>query len=135
MGGTALDLAEAELCYAPQFGAAKDPVNLAGMLAQNVMRGDMPLADWKRLGSTPALVVDVREPDEFAKGHVEGARNLPLSQLRGRVDEVPRDREVWLYCAVGQRAYFAQRLLRQRGVDAKNFSGGYATWLALHDTA
>jgi NADPH-dependent 2,4-dienoyl-CoA reductase/sulfur reductase-like enzyme/rhodanese-related sulfurtransferase len=131
LGGTVHDLAEAELCYAPQYGAAKDPVNVAGMMAQNALRGDMPLADWKQLGSTPAHLVDVREPDEFANGHLEGATNLPLSQLRRRVEEVPRDREVWVYCAAGQRAYFAQRLLRQRGIDAKNLSGGYATWLEL----
>jgi NADPH-dependent 2,4-dienoyl-CoA reductase/sulfur reductase-like enzyme/rhodanese-related sulfurtransferase len=131
LGGTVHDLAEAELCYAPQYGAAKDPVNVAGMMAQNVLRGDMPLADWKGARSTSALLLDVRETDEFAQGHLEGARNLPLSQLRNRVEEVPRDREVWVYCAAGQRAYFAQRLLRQRGIDAKNLSGGYATWLAL----
>jgi rhodanese-related sulfurtransferase len=135
LGGTVHDLAEAELGYAPQYGAAKDPVNVAGMLAQNVLRGDMPLADWKEVGSTPALLLDVREADEFAKGHLEGAQNLPLSQLRKRVDELPHDREVWVYCAVGQRAYFAQRLLRQRGIDAKNLSGGYATWLALASAA
>jgi NADPH-dependent 2,4-dienoyl-CoA reductase/sulfur reductase-like enzyme/rhodanese-related sulfurtransferase len=133
MGGTVYDLAEAELCYAPQYGAAKDPVNVAGMMASNALRGDMPLADWNALRATTALLLDVREPDEYAKGHLEGATNVPLSQLRRRVDEVPRDREVWVYCAAGQRAYFAQRLLRQRGVDAKNLSGGYTTWLAFRD--
>jgi len=133
MGGTVHDLAEAELCYAPQYGAAKDPVNVAGMMAGNALSGDMPLADWGALRATTAHLLDVREPDEFAKGHIEGATNLPLSELRRRVDEVPRDREVWVYCAAGQRAYFAQRLLRQRGVDAKNLSGGYATWLSLCD--
>ena len=75
----------------------------------------MPLADWKGLGSTKAYLLDVREPDEFARGHLEGATNVPLTQLRKRIGEVPRDREVWVYCAAGQRAYFAQRLLRQRG--------------------
>jgi NADPH-dependent 2,4-dienoyl-CoA reductase/sulfur reductase-like enzyme/rhodanese-related sulfurtransferase len=133
MGGTVHDLAEAELCYAPQYGAAKDPVNVAGMMAGNALRGDMPLADWRAVGVAPATLLDVREPDEFAKGHLEGAVNLPLSELRKRVDEVPRDGEVWVYCAAGQRAYFAQRLLRQRGIDAVNLSGGYATWLALKE--
>lgn len=133
MGGTVHDMAEAELCYAPQYGAAKDPVNVAGMMAGNALRGDMPLADWGALRSTTALLLDVREPDEFAQGHLGGAVNIPLSQLRKRVDEVPRDREVWVYCAAGQRAYFAQRLLRQRGVDASNLSGGYTTWLALRE--
>jgi NADPH-dependent 2,4-dienoyl-CoA reductase/sulfur reductase-like enzyme/rhodanese-related sulfurtransferase len=133
MGGTVHDLAEAELCYAPQYGAAKDPVNVAGMMAGNALRGDMPLADWSALPSTSAYLLDVREPDEFASGHLQGATNLPLSQLRKRVDEVPRDRQVWVYCAAGQRGYFAQRLLRQRGVDALNLSGGYTTWKALRD--
>lgn len=135
MRGTVHDLAEAELCYAPQYGSAKDPVNVAGMMAANALRGDMPLADWSALGSTKASLLDVREPDEFANGHIEGATNLPLSQLRRREAEVPRDREVWVYCAAGQRAYFAQRLLRQRGVDARNLSGGYTTWKALHDAS
>jgi rhodanese-related sulfurtransferase len=127
------DLAQAELCYAPQYGSAKDPVNVAGMMAANALHGDMPLADWKDLGSSAAYLLDVREPDEFAAGHIAGATNVPLSQLRNRVTEVPRDRQVWVYCAAGQRAYFAQRLLRQRGVDARNLSGGYTTWQALHD--
>jgi NADPH-dependent 2,4-dienoyl-CoA reductase/sulfur reductase-like enzyme/rhodanese-related sulfurtransferase len=131
LGGTVQDLAQAELCYAPQYGAAKDPVNVAGMIASNALSGDMPLADWKALASTTAYLLDVREPDEFARGHLEGATNLPLSQLRRRIDEVPKGREVWVHCAAGQRAYFAQRLLRQRGVEALNLSGGYTTWVAL----
>lgn len=133
MRGTVDDLAEAELCYAPQFGTAKDPVNVAGMMAANARSGDMPLADWALLASTKALLVDVREPEEFERGHLEGALNVPLSLLRKRVEELPRGRELWLYCAAGQRAYFAQRLLLQRGFDAKNLSGGYTTWRSLKD--
>jgi NADPH-dependent 2,4-dienoyl-CoA reductase/sulfur reductase-like enzyme/rhodanese-related sulfurtransferase len=135
LGGTVDDLAEAELCYAPQFGAAKDPVNLAGMMAQNALRGDMPLADWSQVGSPEVQLVDVREPDEYARGHIAGAINLPLSQLRRRLDELPRGRPLWLYCAAGQRAYFALRLLRQRGFEARNLSGGYATWQARRAAA
>jgi rhodanese-related sulfurtransferase len=133
MGGTVDDLAEAELCYAPQYGAAKDPVNVAGMMAGNALRGDMPLADWEKVRSGNVVVLDVRESGEFEQGHIEGAINLPLSELRRRLDEVPRGRELYLYCAAGQRAYFAQRLLLQEGFDAKNLSGGYATWTALRD--
>jgi rhodanese-related sulfurtransferase len=125
------DLAEAELCYAPQYGAAKDPVNIAGMMAANVLSGDMPVADWGRLGSRDVALLDVREPDEFAGGHIEGAINVPLSQLRRRIEDIPKGVEILVYCAAGQRAYFAQRLLRQLGFDAKNLSGGYATWIAL----
>jgi rhodanese-related sulfurtransferase len=133
MGGTVHDLAEAELCYAPQFGAAKDPVNIAGMMAVNALQGDMPLADWMDLPITEAAIIDVREQAEYASGHIERAINLPLSELRQRLDEVPRGRPLWLYCAAGQRAYFAQRLLLQRGFDARNLCGGFATYQALRE--
>jgi rhodanese-related sulfurtransferase len=128
--GTVYDLAEVELCYAPQYGAAKDPVNLAGMIACNVLDGDMPLAAWERLGAGDAVVLDVREPVEIAKGGLPGALNVPLSQLRRRFGELPRDRELQVCCGVGQRAYYAVRFLRQNGYDAKNLSGGYATYAA-----
>lgn len=129
--GTVHDLAEAELCYAPQFGAAKDPVNLAGMLAENVLNGDMPVADWLEIDRTDALLLDVREADEFARGHLPKAINLPLSQLRSRFVELPKDREIWVCCAVGQRAYFATRFLTQHGYRALNLSGGYTTYEAI----
>ena len=131
LGGTVHDLAAAELCYAPQYGAAKDPVNLAGMIAQNVLGGDMPLADWGQLGRTEALLVDVREPEEFAADHVAGAVNLPLSRLRDRYVELPADRDIWLVCGVGQRAYYATRFLAQHGYRVRNLSGGFATYRAF----
>jgi len=127
-GASVFDLEEAELCYAPQFGAAKDPVNMAGMIASNVLRGDSAMADWESLSSTKALVVDVREAEEFSAGHIPGAINLPLPQLRSRLNELPRDREIWVNCVVGQRAYYALRLLRQRGFTVKNLSGGFTTY-------
>jgi len=129
--GTVHDLAAAELCYAPQFGAAKDPVNLAGMLAENVLNGDMPVAEWAELGSTDALLLDVREADEFGAGHIPKAINLPFSQLRSRYGELPKDRDIWVCCAVGQRAYFAARFLTQHGYRSLNLSGGYTTYDAL----
>jgi NADPH-dependent 2,4-dienoyl-CoA reductase/sulfur reductase-like enzyme/rhodanese-related sulfurtransferase len=132
-GGTVHDLAEAELCYAPQYGAAKDPVNLAGMIAENVLDGDMPLADWRHIGDTDALILDVREPDEFAAGHLPRAVNLPLSQLRRRVAELPREREIWISCGVGQRAYYATRFLAQHGYRARNLSGGFTTYEAMKE--
>lgn len=130
-GGTVHDLAEVELCYAPQFGAAKDPVNVAGMIAANVLNGDMPLADWQELERTAALVLDVREPTEFDAGHIPGAVNIPLSQLRLRYEDLPQDREIWTSCGVGQRAYYATRFLLQHGYRARNLSGGYTTYQTL----
>lgn len=125
--GTVFDLEESELSYAPQFGGAKDPVNYAGMIAANSLRGDHPLADWKELLPGSAMLVDVRDPDEFEEGHLPGAVNLPLNELRARLDELPRDRELWLYCRVGQRGYYATRLLLQHGFRAKNLPGGILT--------
>ncbi|HSP96182.1 MAG TPA: FAD-dependent oxidoreductase [Candidatus Dormibacteraeota bacterium] len=130
LGGTVRDLAEAELCYAPQFGGAKDPVNLAGMIAVNHLDGLMPLADWYALDAGKTLI-DVREPDEFNAGHIPGARNLPLSQLRDRFRELSSERALTLYCGVGQRAYYATRFLTQHGYQAANLSGGYTTYKAL----
>jgi rhodanese-related sulfurtransferase len=130
MGGTVFDLAEAELCYAPQYGAAKDPVNVCGMIAANVVRGDVELADWRSLGNTTALILDVRDPAEFEQGAIEGAINIPLGQLRERVEELPRNREIWINCGVGQRAYYACRLLTQRGFKPRNLSGGYESYRA-----
>lgn len=131
MGATVFDLEESELCYAPQFGAAKDPVNLAGMIAGNVVRGDLPVADWsKAMTDLPegVAIIDVRRPPEVARGSVEGATNIPLEELRGRLEEIPEDKEVWLYCQVGQRAYYGTRALLQHGRRAKNLSGGYTTY-------
>ena len=125
---TVYDLEEAELCYAPQFGAAKDPVNMAGMIAGNVLRGDLPLAGWESLLQTAATIVDVREASEFAAGHIEGATNVPLAQLRDRLNELPRTGELWLYCGVGQRSYYATRLLLQNGFKVRNLPGGFQTY-------
>jgi rhodanese-related sulfurtransferase len=135
MEGTVFDLEEAELCYAPQFGAAKDPVNLAGMVAGNVLRGDHPLAQWSELAPDGVFLVDVRAPGEFKEGSVPGAVNIPLEELRGRLDELPEDREVWLYCAAGQRAYYATRALLQRGHLVRNLTGGFETYLAVKAAA
>ena len=122
MGATIYDLEEAELCYAPQFGSAKDPVNFAGMIAADVLRGDMPLAHWT--GTKDALLLDVREPVELAVESVPGAVHIPLPQLRARLGELPRDREIHVICRSGGRAYFATRILLQNGFKARTLSGG-----------
>ena len=129
-GSTVFDLEEAELCYAPQFGTAKDPVNMAGMIAANVVRGDAPVAHWKDAVGSQAFILDVREPGEFKMGHVERAVNIPLNSLRPRMNELPRDREILVYCAVGQRAYYATRALRLHGFNARNISGGMRSYNA-----
>ncbi|MDH4068032.1 MAG: FAD-dependent oxidoreductase [Dehalococcoidia bacterium] len=127
-GATVFDLEEAELCYTPQFGAAKDPVNIAGMIAANALRGDAPVAHWADVRPLQSYVLDVREPDEFDLDHVEGASNIPLHSIRGRMSELPRDREILVYCAAGQRSYYASRVLRLNGFPAKNISGGMKTY-------
>jgi len=130
-GATVFDLEQAELCYAPQFGAAKDPVNLAGMIAANVLRGDHPIGHWRDIDPADVWLLDVREPKEFRKGHVDGAVNIPLGELRERLGEIPDDRDIWVYCGVGQRAYYATRTLMQRGHSVRNLSGGIQTGQAV----
>jgi NADPH-dependent 2,4-dienoyl-CoA reductase/sulfur reductase-like enzyme/rhodanese-related sulfurtransferase len=122
MGATIYDLEEAELCYAPPFGSAKDPVDFAGMVAADVLRGDMPLTHWK--DAQTGFLLDVREPIEQAVEKVPEAFNIPLGQLRTRLGELPRDREIHVICRSGQRAYYATRILVQNGFNAKVLSGG-----------
>ena len=122
MGATVYDLEEAELCYAPPFGSAKDPVNFAGMVAADILRGDMPISHWDSAGG--AFVLDVREKVELAVEQVPDAVNIPLGELRSRLEELPRDREILTVCRSGQRAYYAARILVQNGFDARVVSGG-----------
>lgn len=122
MGATVYDLEEAELCYAPPFGSAKDPVNFAGMVPADVLRGDMPLCHWDSLGD--GFLLDVRNPPELAVESVPGAFNIPLPELRARLEELPRDREILIICRSAQRAYYATRILLQNGFKARNISGG-----------
>jgi NADPH-dependent 2,4-dienoyl-CoA reductase/sulfur reductase-like enzyme/rhodanese-related sulfurtransferase len=130
---TVFDLEEAELCYSPQFGSAKDPVNLAGLIAANVMRGDARIVQWEDINRRKALILDVREPLEFEADHLEGAVNIPLGDLRERMGALPRDREILTYCTVGQRSYYAARALAQHGFDVKNISGGFKLFLLRED--
>ncbi len=122
MDATIYDLEESELCYAPQFGSAKDPLNFAGMVAADILRGDMPISHWN--SARRGFLLDVREPMELAVEKVPEALNIPLGQLRARLDELPRDREIHVVCRSGQRAYYATRILLQNGFKAKNVSGG-----------
>ncbi|MFO0880129.1 MAG: FAD-dependent oxidoreductase [Gemmataceae bacterium] len=133
-GGTIDDLAELELTYAPPFGSAKDPVNLAGMAAQNVRAGDVVPAQWHEVNDLlkqGAALLDVREPAEYDRGALPGALHIPLGQLRGRLAEVDRGREWLVYCASGQRSYNACRVLAQHGYRCRNLTGAYRTWSAM----
>ena len=122
MGATVYDLEESELCYAPQFGSAKDPVNFAGMVAADILRGDMPISHWDSGGE--GFLLDVREPAELAVESEPRAVNIPLGQLRSRLDELPRDQEILVICRSGGRAYYATRMLLQRGFRARTLAGG-----------
>jgi NADPH-dependent 2,4-dienoyl-CoA reductase/sulfur reductase-like enzyme/rhodanese-related sulfurtransferase len=122
MRATIYDLEEAELCYAPQFGSAKDPVNFAGMVAADILRGDMPLVHWD--ATEGGFLLDVREPVELVVESVPGAVNIPMGQLRARLAELPRDREIYVICRSAQRAYYSTRILLQNGFKARNISGG-----------
>lgn len=133
-GGLAASrLAELELAYAPQFGAAKDPVNMLGHLADNIHTGVAQTIQWHEVESaiaSGATLIDVRTSDEFERGSIPGAVCIPVDELRERLDEVPSG-PLLVTCGVGVRAHTAVRILRQRGWDdVRNLSGGYATWLA-----
>ncbi len=135
-GMTVYDLEEVELCYAPQYGHAKDPVNMAGFVASGVIRGDQPILHLASLqADNKPFLLDVRAESEFANGHIPGAINIPLEQLRERTDELPSDRPIATYCMVGQRGYMATRLLNQHGFDAANLSGGYRLWSSVSEAS
>jgi rhodanese-related sulfurtransferase len=122
MSATVYHLEVAELCYAPPFGSAKDPVNFAGMVAADVLRGDMPLSHWDTAKN--GFLLDVRESFEIEAESVPGSLNIPIGQLRARLGELPRDREIHVIGRSGQRAYIATRMLLQNGFKAKTVSGG-----------
>ena len=130
-GRTAPELAELELAYAPPFNSAKDPVNFLGMIAQNILDGTTHPAYADALPAD-ALILDVREEAEYQAGAIPGAVNLPLGQLRSRLNELDRSREVIVHCQVGLRGYLAERILRQNGFSVRNLSGGYLTWNYTH---
>ncbi len=123
MGCTIYDLEEAELCYAPPFGTGKDPVNFAGMIAANILRGDMPVCHWDYTENDNTFLVDVRNPPEVEADPVPGATNIPLPQIRTRLAEFPRDKEILVFCRSAQRSYYATRILMQNGFKVKNISG------------
>ena len=136
MGATVFDLEQAELCYAPQYGAAKDPVNMAGFVAANAIRGDAPVVHWPQVmevlekgeSEQGPVVLDARPKAAWERGNVPGVKNIPLPELRERLGEIPKDRPVWVHCMVGQTSHNATRVMRENGFDASNISGGFTSY-------
>lgn len=132
MGGTVADLAEFEQAYAPPFSSAKDPVNMLGFIAENTIGGYSKTVTWRdidALRENGAFQLDVRSREEFALGAMSGAYNIPHTELRNRLSEVPRGKTVVINCAIGLRGYLAERVLRQNAfTDVVNLTGGYKTW-------
>ncbi len=130
-GGTVYDLMETEHAYAPPFSSAKDPIAIAGYVASNIVGGAMPAISWRELleKKEQVVLVDTRTAEEFSFGTIPGALNIPLDEMRERLAEIPADKPVVLFCAVGLRGYLAQRILMGRGYrDVRNLMGGYKTF-------
>jgi len=132
-GLTVYDLEELELSYAPPYGSAKDPVNYAGFVASNVLRGDAQICHTEDMiePREDQVILDVRKAFEVATGIIPGAVHIPLDELRDRIGELPKDKEVLAYCAVGLRGYLACRILAQRGFACRNLTGGIKTYAAV----
>jgi len=131
-GATIFDLKELELAYAPPYSSAKDPVNMIGFTAENIINGDMPVINWdemENLDLKKTIILDVREPIERELGYIEGSINIPVNELRDRLKELDKNKLIVVYCAIGLRGYIAIRVLLQNGFkNVKNFSGGYTTY-------
>ncbi|WP_302566541.1 DsrE/DsrF/DrsH-like family protein [Alistipes indistinctus] len=131
-GGTVYDLQKIEHTYAPPFSSAKDPIAIAGYVAGNIISGAMPVVTWRQISEadrTDTLFLDVRTREEFTFGAIPGAVNIPLDELRGRIDELPHDKDIYIYCAIGLRGYLALKILMGHGFNrVKNLSGGYKTY-------
>ena len=134
---TVEDISELDLAYAPPYSSANDPVNMAAFVAMNDISGFSPLmtADEAAARYTPesGIILDVRNPGEYEKGHVAGSVNIPVDELRGRIGELQRDKEIFVHCAVGFRAHLAVRVLKENGfTPVWNITGGYASMKAVN---
>lgn len=131
-GGTIYDLQEVEHAYAPPYSSAKDPVNMAGFVAENILKGRINVIHWNEIADwdrKEVLIIDTRTQDEYNFGHIAGAINIPVDELRGRLSDIPKEKTIILYCAVGLRGYIAGRILKQHGYEkVYNLSGGYKTY-------
>ncbi len=127
-GMTVFDLQELELAYAPPFSSAKDPVNMLAYAASNIVRKDIEVVHWPEVAELVeggAFLIDARTPQEYQHGAVTNAHNIPVDEIRDRLDEIPPDQEILVYCGQGLRSYIVNRILLQKGYDVKNISGGY----------
>lgn len=134
--GTVHDLTELEHAYAPPFSSAKDPVNMTGFVAENILFDRLKVIDCSKLAEVghEAILVDVRTSAEFGSGTIDGAVNIPLDEIRERLSEIPSDKAIYIFCQQGMRGYLAQRILVQRGFnDVTNLSGGYLLWKTYTD--
>lgn len=134
-GATADQLAAVELAYAPPYSSAKDPVNMLGYTADNMLQGHVQTFQWSevdQLLADQAYFLDVREDFELSTGTLPHSHQIPLNQLRCRLNELPKDQTIYVYCQVGQRGYNAVRILQQAGFEAKNLDGGFKTYKTGH---
>jgi NADPH-dependent 2,4-dienoyl-CoA reductase/sulfur reductase-like enzyme/rhodanese-related sulfurtransferase len=133
--GTVIDLAELELAYTPPYSSAKDPVNMAGYAAENVLMNLTNIflpKDLESIDISAIQLVDVRTEKEHSNGHIAGSLLVPIDDLRARLDELNPKKEVWVYCQVGLRGYTASRILQQKGFKVRNLTGGYKTYLMFN---
>jgi CoA-disulfide reductase len=130
------DLTEVELSYAPPFSSAKDPVNMAGYVATNIMNGDVETVQWNKIDEiveNGGLLIDVREPIEREMGFIKGSINIPLGEIRDRLNEISKDKTVYVSCQVGLRGYLASRILSENGYGVKNLDGGWKTYSSVYN--
>lgn len=136
---TVFDLTDVELAYAPPYSSAKDPVNMAGYVASNILNGEVDTVQWHEIDDIVAqngLLVDVREPVERKMGFIEGSINIPLNDLRDRLNELPKDQTIYITCQVGLRGYLASRILSENGFEVRNLDGGWKTYSSVfHQTS
>ena len=134
MGKTIYDLMAVEHCYAPPFSSAKDPIAIAGYVANNILSKKMDIVSWrevKELDLEKVTLIDVRTVDEVAMGTIPGSINIPVDELRSRMNEIPKDKPIVIFCAIGLRGYLASNILKANHFnDVKNLSGGYTTYSA-----
>ena len=131
-GGSIFDLMEIEHAYAPPYSSAKDPVNMAGFVAENILKGKMKIVQWRdvqKIDFANTILIDVRTKAEWDNGHIDGAVNIPVDELRNHLTEIPHDKQIITYCAVGLRGYIASCIFTQNGFpNVANLSGGYKTY-------